>query len=106
MWLNPQFPAALVTFTEEILHGKLQFLCSGIFLRILEIFQTSCSVNVKTFCENIWIAASKMNISKYIHRKLILSLQIFFTNLIILFIWKNLWVIDSFINNFYQVLIH
>ena len=24
---NPQFPAALVTFTEEILNGKLQFLC-------------------------------------------------------------------------------
>ena len=29
MWLNPQFPADLVTFTEEILNGKLHFLCSG-----------------------------------------------------------------------------
>ena len=28
MWPNPQFPAALVTFTEEILGGKLHFLCS------------------------------------------------------------------------------
>ena len=28
MWLNPQFPADLVTFTEEILSGKLYFLCS------------------------------------------------------------------------------
>ena len=28
MWLNPQFPADLVTFTEEILLGKLYFLCS------------------------------------------------------------------------------
>ena len=28
MWLNPQFPADLVTFTEEILNGKLHFLCS------------------------------------------------------------------------------
>ena len=27
---NPQFPAALVTFTEEILNGKLRFLCSVI----------------------------------------------------------------------------
>ena len=27
MWLNPKFPADLVTFTEEILHGKLHFLC-------------------------------------------------------------------------------
>ena len=28
MWPNPQFPADLVTFTEEILNGKLHFLCS------------------------------------------------------------------------------
>ena len=28
MWPNPQFPADLVTFTEEILYGKLSFLCS------------------------------------------------------------------------------
>ena len=25
MWPNPQFPVDLVTFTEEILHGKLHF---------------------------------------------------------------------------------
>ena len=30
MWANPQFPADLVTFTEEILNGKLHFLCSPI----------------------------------------------------------------------------
>ena len=29
MWPNPQFPADLVTFTEEILNGKLPFLCSA-----------------------------------------------------------------------------
>ena len=29
MWPNPQFAADLVTFTEEILYGKLHFLCSG-----------------------------------------------------------------------------
>ena len=28
MWPNPQFPVDLVTFTEEILDGKLDFLCS------------------------------------------------------------------------------
>ena len=28
MWPNPQFPADLVTFTEEILNRKLHFLCS------------------------------------------------------------------------------
>ena len=29
MWPNPQFPADLVTFTEEIINGKLHFLCSA-----------------------------------------------------------------------------
>ena len=28
MWQNPQETANLVTFTEEILNGKLHFLCS------------------------------------------------------------------------------
>ena len=28
MWPNPQEPADLVTFTDEILNGKLRFLCS------------------------------------------------------------------------------
>ena len=28
MWLNPQFPADLVTFTEEGLNGKLHFVFS------------------------------------------------------------------------------
>ena len=28
MWPNPEFPADLVSFTEEILNGKLHFLCS------------------------------------------------------------------------------
>ena len=27
MWPNPQFPADLVTFTEEILNGKFYFMC-------------------------------------------------------------------------------
>ena len=29
MWPNPQFPADLVTFVEEIRNGKLHFSCSG-----------------------------------------------------------------------------
>ena len=29
MWPNSQFPADLVKFTEEILNGKLHFLCIG-----------------------------------------------------------------------------
>ena len=34
MWPNPQVPADLVTFTEQIRYGKLHFLCSdGSILR-------------------------------------------------------------------------
>ena len=29
MWPNPPFPADLVTFTEEIIDGKLHFLSGG-----------------------------------------------------------------------------
>ena len=34
MLLNPQEAADLVTFTEEILNGKLHLLCSGCCVRI------------------------------------------------------------------------
>ena len=39
---NPQFPADLVTFTEEILSGKLHFLCSG------KSLQTLCKLCLST----------------------------------------------------------
>ena len=32
MWPNPQFPADLITFTEEILNEKLHFLCSDFMI--------------------------------------------------------------------------
>ena len=44
MWPNPQFPADLVTFTKEILKGKLHFLCSVLkesFLILSFVFQFS-----------------------------------------------------------------
>ena len=31
---DPQFPADLVTFSEEVLNGKLHFLCSDLFRKI------------------------------------------------------------------------
>ena len=40
MWPNPQFPADLVTFTEEILHGKLYFLWSA-----MKFFPNGYAVN-------------------------------------------------------------
>ena len=36
MWLNPQVPADLATFTEEILNEKLNFLCS-----VVDVWQSS-----------------------------------------------------------------
>ena len=33
MWPNLEFPADLVTFTEEILNGKLHFLSSEVSLQ-------------------------------------------------------------------------
>ena len=36
MWPNPQFPADLVTFAEEIPNGKLHFLRSVLALGIIE----------------------------------------------------------------------
>ena len=44
MWPNPQETADLVTFTEEILNGKLHFLCSvnkNKFMNILPISLTN-----------------------------------------------------------------
>ena len=36
MWPNPQFPVDLVTFTQEILHGKLHFFAmEGVSLKAL-----------------------------------------------------------------------
>ena len=31
MWPNPQIPVDLIAFTEEILNGKLHFLCSDAY---------------------------------------------------------------------------
>ena len=35
--VNPQFPTDLVTFIEEILNGKLHFLCSVRYGRVLTL---------------------------------------------------------------------
>ena len=46
MWPNRQFPADLVTFTEEILNGKLHFLRSGIRL---DPFKTAFNFGITKF---------------------------------------------------------
>ena len=48
MWPNPQFPVALVTITEEILHGKLHFLCSVCCYKkkVILVFQDQLSKRI------------------------------------------------------------
>ena len=46
MWPNPQFPADLVTFTEEILNGKLHFLCSGGKSKVFSISTSSIDFRI------------------------------------------------------------
>ena len=52
MWPNPQFSADLVTFTEEILNGKLHFLCSDLaIIKICDhskVIESYGNVNVRT----------------------------------------------------------
>ena len=60
---NPQFSANLVTFTEEILHGKLQFLCS---LRQLKItpFQVNVSLYFNESCSIVANMRGKLHCNK------------------------------------------
>ena len=44
MWLNPQKTADLVTFTEEILNGKLHFLCS-VYYQKSTIYYPELNIN-------------------------------------------------------------
>ena len=46
---NPQFPTDLVTFTEEILNEKLQFLCSDIYVQLLvELFEINLDLRTSS----------------------------------------------------------
>ena len=50
MWPNPQETADLVTFTEEIVDGKLHFLCSA--SHELALFHDICPANIYLFKAN------------------------------------------------------
>ena len=52
MWPNPQLPADLVTFTEEILNGKLHFLCSGCYY--MSIFYSMLFKARSQVWDNFW----------------------------------------------------
>ena len=55
MWPNPHFPAALVTFTEEILNGKLHFFFA-VILRNFYLFKVinRCEIR-QEICWNLTI---------------------------------------------------
>ena len=48
---NPQFSADLVSFTEEILNGKLHFFCSAILAkRFIHMFERFLNTSLPDFC--------------------------------------------------------
>ena len=49
MWANPQETVDLVTFTEEILNGKLHFLCFNKFANNARLFMTSLFMTFQRF---------------------------------------------------------
>ena len=49
MWLNPEFPADLVTFTEEIFNGKLHFLCSDSTEHYFKLIKLSSGNKLEIF---------------------------------------------------------
>ena len=58
MWANLQFPADLFKFTEEILNGKLHFLCSGIMLTFTS--QYLPAILAKVFCDRLFKNSHRM----------------------------------------------
>ena len=53
MWPNPQETAGLVTFTEEILNGKLHFLCS-----VSASMKKKHSFGIVSLCPKLWLIVS------------------------------------------------
>ena len=97
MWTNPQFPADLVTFTEEILNGKFHFLCSEYTRKLLFFY---------CFSGGIWsdhcsgVGQQALTFVKFIDQKISLTLKIIHWAL-------DLWeLLSPFMeNNFTQFLV-
>ena len=81
---NLQFPADLVTFTEEILNGKLHFLCSErlslSFIRLSNFFLWCLKISYSVFSQS----ASFLGRGFQIKINILLSLLINLLNLGIL----------------------
>ena len=52
---NPQETADLITFTEEILNGKLYFLCSESFKNKLKYSQVNLNVDIVFFMHPLYV---------------------------------------------------
>ena len=66
---NLQFPADLVTFTEEIFNGKLQLLCSDLFLVSPINFNKFSSVSFKINYAKVQLLIEfKLSLGSYVLR--------------------------------------
>ena len=96
---NLQFPADLVTFTEEILIGKLHFLCSErlslSFIRLSNFFLWCLKISYSVFSQS----ASFLGRGFQIKINILLSLLINLLNLGILSSAKW-WTLRNFMNWF------
>ena len=89
MWPNPQFLADLVTFTEEILNGKLRFFCSAITTQPFHS-RSNCKKNFRSNFFILFLAGELCKTSTF---------RIFAGNklsveLVNLFFWLPLWSWD------------
>ena len=83
MWHSPQFPTDLVTFTEEILNEKLNFLCSKatwnlIYIKFQKkflgfwVFTRIESLRFNSIASN-WCFVTRMDIQFTSHKKVIVK---------------------------------
>ena len=87
MWPNLQFPVDLVTFTKEILNGKLHFLYSWCAQKCTR----KCTHNVSVFKINVPLCIKNKEVA---NRKLRLN---FFSGLFVFLIWyRYLWHLNKY----------
>ena len=94
MWPNLQFPADLVTFTEEILYGKLYFLCSiyyrGVFRTLPNIYSKASLQKLLT-TKNCYLQ-SDLPVAYMLysgHLKIVDTFSWNQPNHLMLFLWEN-----------------
>ena len=106
MWPNPQEPAELVTFTEEMINGKLNFLCSvnKCYYWIIIYFLCSFIQNFSMICISFLTRLHQRNIALSFQVSLIAqqpSIVYVWSRQNILKIFKN----DNVIKNVFDSLV-